>query len=225
MTYFELSEIELIPFSLVDPDGKTVNLAIALIGAAVGGTVAAGFSYHMDPGADPRVHAAAAVGGAISGAAAGFTLGMSTLPSLATGAAFSGAGNTLEQGMRMNLGAQDSFDSKTLGTNMGLGSVISAAAGKLGIGFMVEKGLKMQGYAASDLAQAASYRGMGEMLSGMRNVGNEAFTVMGRAGALDFSAQTLSNSAKWSLGAGTGIAAGAESFVGGAISGAMSGKP
>lgn len=225
MVYEALTEYCFNSVRIVDPSGNAVNFALAAIGGITGGVISAGFSYYTNPGADPRVHVAALVGGAISGAAAGFTLGMSTLPTLATGAAFSGIGNSVEQGMKMSIYAQKSFEWNTLGTNMGLGSAISFAVGKLGTGLMAENGLRMQGNSASDLAQVASYRGMGEMLSGMRNAGNEAFSIMGRAGALDYSAQILSNGAKWSLGMGTGISTGAENFISGAINGAMSEKP
>jgi uncharacterized protein YcfJ len=80
------------PLKYTDPDGNAVNLAVAAIGAVVGGAIGAGVAIFK--GGTGRDIAAAAIGGAVTGGLAGFTMGGSIAVGLAGNALAGMAGYT-----------------------------------------------------------------------------------------------------------------------------------
>jgi filamentous hemagglutinin len=80
------------PFEYTDPYGKAINVASAVIGAAVGGVIGAGVTIWK--GGSVRDVAAAAVGGAVTGGLADFTMGGSVAVGLGGSALAGMAGYT-----------------------------------------------------------------------------------------------------------------------------------
>jgi hypothetical protein len=114
------------PVSFEDPEGEFINILVGAVAGAIGGVVVQGISDLID-GKEPQWqdYVSSAAGGALTGALIGS--GAGAIFAGAAGGAFS---NSLNQGLHIASGNQDSFNFGRFALDTAVGGAAGGAGGR-----------------------------------------------------------------------------------------------